>query len=158
VGLSSTLPHSLYQGLTAHGVPSAIADRAAHLPPVSTLFAAFLGYNPIEHLIGASTLKHLSAGQQKVLLGHGFFPGLITAPFRAGLHAALDFAIVASVLAAAASWSRGAMYVHPDQVKVATVDPGETTTVSNTVPAEDAEESEPAGVVARSGGGQEGVG
>jgi MFS family permease len=139
VGLSSTLPHSLYQGLTAHGVPSAIADRAAHLPPVSTLFAAFLGYNPIEHLIG-------------------FFPGLITAPFRAGLHAALDFAIVASVLAAAASWSRGAMYVHPDQVKVATVDPGETTTVSNTVPAEDAEESEPAGVVARSGGGQEGVG
>ncbi|HEY5251302.1 MAG TPA: MFS transporter [Acidimicrobiales bacterium] len=158
VGLSSTLPHSLYQGLTAHGVPSAIADRAAHLPPVSTLFAAFLGYNPIEHLIGASTLKHLSAGQQKVLLGHGFFPGLITAPFRAGLHAALDFAIVASVLAAAASWSRGAMYVHPDQVKVATVEPGETTTVSNTVPAEDAEESEPAGVVARSGGGQEGVG
>jgi hypothetical protein len=112
VGLSSTLPQSLFHGLTAHGVPAAVADRAAHLPPVSTLFAAFLGYNPIEHLIGAGTLAHLSAAQQKVLLGHGFFPGLITAPFRAGLHAALDFAIVASVLAAAASWSRGAMYVH----------------------------------------------
>jgi MFS family permease len=112
VGLSSTLPHSLFHGLTAHGVPAAVANRAAHLPPVSTLFAAFLGYNPIEHLIGAGTLAHLPAAQQKVLLGHAFFPGLITAPFRAGLHAALDFAIVASALAAAASWSRGTMYVH----------------------------------------------
>jgi MFS family permease len=114
VGLSSTLPHSLFRGLTAHGVPPAVANRAAHLPPVSTLFAAFLGYNPVEHLIGAGTLAHLTAAQQKVLLGHGFFPGLITAPFRAGLHAALDFAIVASVLAAGASWSRGTMYVHTD--------------------------------------------
>ena len=116
VGLSATLPASLYHGLVSHGVPSGIADRAAHLPPVSTLFAAFLGYNPVEHLVGAGTVAHLTAAQQKVLLGHGFFPGLITAPFRAGLHAALDFAIVASVLAAAASWSRGAMYVHADVV------------------------------------------
>ncbi|HVC71059.1 MAG TPA: MFS transporter [Acidimicrobiales bacterium] len=114
VGLSSTLPRSLYQGLVSHGVPSATAQHAAHLPPVSTLFAAFLGYNPIGHLIGAGTLAHLPAAQQSALLGHGFFPMLITGPFRAGLHAALDFAIVASVLAAAASWSRGAMYVHDD--------------------------------------------
>jgi MFS family permease len=114
VGLSATLPHSLIDGLVSHGVPAATADRAAHLPPVSTLFAAFLGYNPIEHLIGAGTLSHLSAANQKVLLGHGFFPSLITAPFRAGLHAALDFAIVASALAAAASWTRGAIYVHED--------------------------------------------
>jgi hypothetical protein len=81
---------------------------------VSTLFAAFLGYNPIEHLVGAGTVARLPAAQQAVLLGHGFFPSLITAPFRAGLHAALDFAIVASALAAAASWSRGTMYVHAE--------------------------------------------
>jgi MFS family permease len=156
VGLSSTLPHSLYHGLTAHGVPSAIANRAAHLPPVSTLFAAFLGYNPIEHLIGASTLNHLSAGQQKVLLGHGFFPGLITAPFRAGLHAALDFAIAASVLAAAASWSRGARYVHADPVVTTFVGPVETTAVP-TANGEVAE-SDRAGVASVTGGGPEGVG
>jgi MFS family permease len=114
VGLSSTLPHSLYQGLVSNGVPAATANRAAHLPPVSTLFAAFLGYNPIAHLVGSGTLSHLTSAQQAVLNGHGFFPKIITAPFRAGLHAALDFAIVASVLAAAASWTRGAMYVHKD--------------------------------------------
>jgi hypothetical protein len=77
------------------------------LPPVSTLFAAFLGYNPVQHLVGQSVLSHLSSSQQAVLIGRGFFPKLITVPFRAGLHAALDFAIGASLLAALASWSRG---------------------------------------------------
>jgi hypothetical protein len=112
IGLSSALPHSLSRGLIQHGVPVATANQAAHLPPVSTLFAAFLGYNPIQHLIGSATLSHLSAAEQAVLLGHSFFPMLITAPFRAGLHAALDFAIVASLLAAVASWTRGKRYVH----------------------------------------------
>jgi MFS family permease len=114
VGLSSVLPHSLSRGLIEHGVPAATANQAAHLPPVSTLFAAFLGYNPIQHLIGSGTLAHLPAAQQAVLLGHSFFPMLISAPFRAGLHAALDFAIVASLLAAVASWTRGKRYLHSD--------------------------------------------
>jgi hypothetical protein len=107
VGLSSSLPESLYHGLVAHGVPLSVAAHVSHLPPVSTLFAAFLGYNPVQHLVGQSVLSHLSSSQQAVLLGHGFFPRLITVPFRAGLHAALDFAIGASLLAALASWSRG---------------------------------------------------
>jgi hypothetical protein len=114
LGLAATLPSALLHGLTAQGVSSATATRVSHLPPVGSLFAAFLGYNPIEHLIGARTLARLTTAQQKVLLGHGFFPMLITGPFRTGLHAALDFAIVASALAAAASWTRGAMYVHND--------------------------------------------
>jgi MFS family permease len=107
VGLSSSLPASLYHGLVTHGVSPAVASRASHLPPVSTLFAAFLGYNPIQHLIGAQVLSHLTAAQHATVTGRSFFPGLITAPFRAGLHAAFDFAIVASLLAAAASWTRG---------------------------------------------------
>ena len=107
VGLSSSLPESLYHGLVAHGVPVSVAAHVSHLPPVSTLFAAFLGYNPVQHLVGQSVLSHLSSSQQAVLIGRGFFPKLITVPFRAGLHAALDFAIGASLLAALASWSRG---------------------------------------------------
>jgi MFS family permease len=108
VGLSSSLHASLYHGLVAHGVSAASAARASQLPPVSTLFAAFLGYNPVQHLIGASVLSHLPLAQQTALTGRSFFPGLIATPFRAGLHAALDFAIVASLLAAGASWTRGA--------------------------------------------------
>ena len=57
VGLSDALPHNLSAGLLAHGVPGPVADQASHLPPVSTLFAAFFGYNPVQHLVGAQTSR-----------------------------------------------------------------------------------------------------
>ena len=114
VGLSGTLPESLYSGLIAHGVSSADAARASRLPPISTLFASFLGYNPVQHLVGARVLAQLPPGQAAILTGRGFFPAIIAAPFRAGLHAAMDFAIVASLLAALASWTRGAPDPRPE--------------------------------------------
>jgi MFS family permease len=114
VGLSASLPASLNDGLVAHGVPSAVAAHVSHLPPVSTLFAAFLGYNPIQHLVGPHVLAQLTPAQQAALTGRTFFPGLISAPFRHGLDAAFDFAIVASLLAAVASWTRGTTYHHGD--------------------------------------------
>ena len=81
----------------------------SHLSPVSTLFAAFLGYDPVQHLVGAHVLSQLPWPSSTSLTGRSFFPGLISAPFQAGLHAALDFAIVASLLAAgrlvAAGWA-----------------------------------------------------
>ena len=110
VGLSSKLPATLEHGLVAHGVPAHVADTAAHLPPVSTLFAAFLGYDPVQHLVGSSVLAHLPAHQAQVLTGRSFFPALISAPFADGLHAAFDFAIGACLMAAAMSWLRGGKY------------------------------------------------
>jgi hypothetical protein len=107
VGLSSTLPHALESGLHAHGVSVVAARHAAALPPISVLFAAFLGYNPIQHLLGAHALAGLSAHSQAVLTGRGFFPQLISAPFRDGLHAAFAFAVTACLVAAAASLLRG---------------------------------------------------
>jgi MFS family permease len=129
VGLASSLPQSLYHGLTEHGVPVAAAQRAAHLPPVSTLFAAFLGYDPVQHLIGGGVLSHLPAQQQAILTGRSFFPGLITAPFKAGLDAAFDFAILASLVAAGASWMRGGRYVYVEPSSVTTAGEGPTDSV-----------------------------
>jgi MFS family permease len=106
-GLAATLPQAMTTGLEAHGVPAVFAARAAHLPPVSILFAAFLGYNPIQHLLGSTALAHLSHVQQTLLTGRSFFPKLIEAPFRTGLHEAFAFAIVACLVAAVASFSRG---------------------------------------------------
>jgi MFS family permease len=119
VGLASSLSTNLYQGLIAHGVAPALASHASHLPPIATLFAAFLGVNPIQHLLGPAGLAQLSASQQATLLGRSFFPTLIGSSFRSGLHAALDFAIIASLFAAAASWVRGAK---PDDVVAAPVE------------------------------------
>jgi hypothetical protein len=110
IGLSSTLPAAMTGGLEAHGVPAATAARVGHLPPVSILFAAFLGYNPVQHLLGSHALASLSAHDQAALTGHSFFPHLISGPFQAGLHAAFAFAIVACLVAAAASLLRGGRY------------------------------------------------
>ena len=116
VGLSSALPTSMYHGLLREGVPANVATRVANLPPVSTLFAAFLGYNPMQHLLGASVIAHLPPARVAVLEGRSFFSNLISTPFRHGLHAAFDFAIAACLVAGAASWSRGGHYVHVEDV------------------------------------------
>ena len=108
VGLAATLPSSLAAGLEAHGVPAAAATHAAHLPPVSVLFAAFLGYDPVRSLIGPGVISHLSRANAAAITNHSFFPNLIAEPFHSGLHKAFAFAIIACALAAVMSWSRGA--------------------------------------------------
>jgi MFS family permease len=115
IGLAATLPETMSAGLQAHGVPPATAHHVATLPPISILFAAFLGYNPIEHLLGPHVLAGLSAPDQAALTGSSFFPDLISGPFQDGLHAAFAFAIVACLIAAGASLLRGGRMVHDDE-------------------------------------------
>jgi MFS family permease len=114
IGLAATLPASLATGLQAHGVPASTATHVAHLPPVSVLFAAFLGYDPVRTLIGPSVIGHLSTANAAALTNRNFFPNLIAEPFRSGLHKAFAFAICACLLAALMSWSRGGRYVESE--------------------------------------------
>ncbi|MGZ4228314.1 MAG: MFS transporter [Solirubrobacteraceae bacterium] len=114
IGLAASLPQAMASGLHAHGVATADAVRISHAPPVSVLFAAFLGYNPIQHLAGAHVLGTLSAHNAAVVTGRSFFPQLIAGPFRTGLHEAFIFAIVACLIAAVASSLRGGVYHHDD--------------------------------------------
>jgi MFS family permease len=102
VGLSGGLHQSLYNGLTAHGVSAPVAKQASSLPPVATLFAAFLGYNPIKTLLGPH-IHAVSAHQQHILLGHTFFPSVISAPFSSALTSAFTFGLAACLIAALAS-------------------------------------------------------
>src|SRR5579859_5186965 len=105
-GLSSKLPGTLSGGLTAQGIPAAAAHQISHLPPIGVLFAAFLGYNPMQQLLGP-LLAHLPTGHAAYVTGRQFFPHLITGPFHDGLGVAFAFAIAASVIAAAASLLTG---------------------------------------------------
>jgi MFS family permease len=107
-GLANTLPRTLTSGLTARGVPLATATQIAHLPPVSTVFAAMLGYNPVQNLLGPSGLLHrLPSRDVAVLTGKQFFPNLISGPFHHGLMIVFTAAAVMSVAGAAVSWLRG---------------------------------------------------
>ncbi|MGI8880467.1 MAG: MFS transporter [Jatrophihabitans sp.] len=114
VGLASTLPSALTNGLSAHGVDHATASQIGGLPPVGSLFAAFLGANPIKSLLGAHTLSTLSPANSSTLTGKEFFPQLISQPFHHGLVIVFGVAIAMSLVAALASIFRGGRYVHDE--------------------------------------------
>ncbi len=106
-GLAATLGTTLFQGLSRAGVPLAVASKIAHLPPTSALFAAFLGYNPMATLIPANVLQALPAAKRAVLLGHSYFPNLISPPFALGLHSVFYLSVAMCLVAATASLLRG---------------------------------------------------
>jgi MFS family permease len=114
LGLAASLPGALYHGLISQGVDAATAARVSHLPPVGSLFAAFLGYNPMATLLGPSALQHLTTAQSHYITGRSFFPGLISGPFGQGLTKAFDFAAIVCVLGAVASLLRGGKYHHQE--------------------------------------------
>ncbi len=107
LGLASSLPGAMFHGLTAQGVPPAQAHEIAGLPPIGSLFSAFLGFNPIHQLLPSAAAAHVSSAHYTFLTGRGFFPSLIAGPFGDGLHAAFAVAAGLCFLAAIFSWLRG---------------------------------------------------
>jgi MFS family permease len=120
-GLAATLPSTLTHGLAAQGVPHAIAFKIGSLPPVGSLFAAFLGANPVAQLLGPTgVLAHLPASHVALLTGKVFFPQLISGPFHHGLNIVFVMAICLLVIASGVSLLRGGRYVHEEQGAAAT--------------------------------------
>jgi MFS family permease len=123
VGLSQHLPSALSTGLARAGLPHSYVVQVSHLPPTAALFSAFLGYNPMQHLLPAAALAHLSAPARATLLGHGFFPSLIAPPFMEGLRDAFFVSTAMAVIAALASLLRGGRYVHEEPASAAPTAP-----------------------------------
>jgi MFS family permease len=107
IGLSSTLPHTMSSGLMAQGVPASVAHRVAGLPPVGTLFAAFLGYNPMGTLLGPHVLAGLAPSHAAAVTGKAFFPSLISGPFHHGLIVTFTASAALCAFAGLASWWAG---------------------------------------------------
>src|SRR5262249_17247583 len=109
-------PHTLSAGLRAKGVPSAVAAHVAHLPPGSTLFASFLGYNPIRALLKPYGVLHtLPRANADALPSKGFFPALVAAPVHHGPTLVFIAAIAMSVAGALVSLLRGRQFVYADE-------------------------------------------
>jgi hypothetical protein len=98
--------------LRAHGVAAATATKVAATPPVGSLFAAFLGYNPMKQLLGSAHAAGISNAQWSAITGKTFFPHLIADPFIHGLRIAFTASLIMCLIAGAASWLRGGRYVH----------------------------------------------
>jgi MFS family permease len=115
LGLNASMPAALYNGLVQNDIPSQIAQQIASAPPISYLFAAFLGYNPLGTLIPSNILNALPPSQAATITSRAFFPGLIADAFHQGLHQVLVFSIVLCLVAAAASWLGGRRYFYRDE-------------------------------------------
>jgi MFS family permease len=112
VGLTASVPASIYHGLTSNGVSVGVATSLSHQPAISYLFAAFLGYNPLKTLLGPKVLGHLSHAAASRLTSKAYFPQIISAPFKHGLAVVIVFAVVICLIAAVASWMRGSNLNH----------------------------------------------
>ncbi|HEY9241487.1 MAG TPA: MFS transporter [Streptosporangiaceae bacterium] len=134
-GLASTLPPALIRGLHGQGVPLHVAAQVSHLPPVATVFAALLGYNPVQHLLKSSGVLHrLPAHNVAVLTGRHFFPTMISGPFHHGLVIVFTAAAGMSLAGALVSLLRGKQFYYDDQPAPAAVPPH----VPRTAPAQPA--------------------
>lgn len=110
VGLANTLPSALTSGLTQQGVSASVAHDVANLPPVGSLFAAFLGYNPMAELLAPYAALHQPGVNADVITGQTFFPQLITEPFHSGLTVVFTAAAVMMVIGAVASMFSAGRY------------------------------------------------
>jgi hypothetical protein len=111
-GLAVTMPAALFSGLTQQNVPANVATNVANLPPVGTLFAAFLGYNPMQKILGPQVLAQLPSANAATVVGKEFFPQLVADSFHHGLVIVFCTAIAISLIGAIASLFRGPRYVH----------------------------------------------
>ena len=119
-GLAATLPTTLTGGLQAHGVSAPAAQAAGQLPPVASLFASFLGFNPIRTILEQLQGAGMSLGNPDLhtLTGKAFFPRLMSQPFHHGLIVVFGSAAGMCLLAAVASLLAGGKYVHQEEPAV----------------------------------------
>ena len=114
VGLNTRVPQALYNGLIQNGVSATVATELSKLPPVSYLFAALLGYNPLGTLLGPTVLNSLPPDAAATLTSRSYFPQLIAASFHQGLIVVFTFSVVICLIAAAASWQRGRKFIYTE--------------------------------------------
>ncbi len=117
-GLSGTLPNAMNSGLRAQGVPANFAEQLAGTPPVGSLFATFLGYNPFKEMIPADVLNQPGVNGSTIT-GQEFFPHLISEPFHSGLIAVFIAAAVMLLLGSLASWFAKGDYVVDETAELA---------------------------------------
>jgi EmrB/QacA subfamily drug resistance transporter len=115
LGLVKNLPPILYGGLIQAGVPAAVAQKAAEMPPTTALFSAFLGYNPMNSILGNDAVSALPAAARSAILGNRFFPTTIAPAVMSSLRLAFYISAALSLIAAVASWMRGKRYVHGEE-------------------------------------------
>jgi len=118
--LAGSLPGVLSTAVVSAGAPAQLGQVFASIPPTSALFAAFLGYNPVQSILSSlgsnpqlsALINSLSANTLSILEGKHWFPSVIAPPFMSALALSFYIAAALSFVAAVASVLRGRAYIH----------------------------------------------
>jgi EmrB/QacA subfamily drug resistance transporter len=114
-GLSNGLPSALSSAMTTAGVPQ-LAGAFSSIPPTSALFAAFLGYNPVQSILAlpqlSTVVTQIPQSTMTYLEGQTFFPNAIAPAFISALDLSFYIGAALSIGAAVASLLRGKRYLY----------------------------------------------
>ena len=119
VSLTQTFPPVLAVSLTSAGAPGLIAPMSA-LPPTGSLFAAFLGYNPVRVILAAvpqSVVAALSPATITTLTGITWFPVTLAQAFMPSLRISFYIGAAICFVAAVLCALRGSRYVYETDEK-----------------------------------------
>jgi len=114
ISLTRLFPPELAISLADTGAPNLIVPMSV-IPPTGALFAAFLGYNPVQAIL--ITLPHsvvasISPATIKILTGTTWFPTTLARAFMPSLRISFYIGAIISLVAAVLSFMRGPKYVH----------------------------------------------
>ncbi len=114
VSLTKEFPPALANSLSSAGAPQLISAMS-NIPPTTALFAAFLGYNPVQMLLGglpASIMNSISASTMSTLTGTTWFPNTLAQAFLPSLRLSFYIGAGLCIIAAVLSAMRGERYVY----------------------------------------------
>jgi len=114
VSLTQTFPPELAASLTNAGAPDLIAPMSA-IPPTGSLFAAFLGYNPVRIILAAmpqAVVAVINPATIATLTGITWFPTTLAQAFMPSLRVSFFIGAALSLVAAVLSAMRGSKYVY----------------------------------------------
>lgn len=114
LALTSKLPNAFNSSLAAVGAPILI-PFFIQIPPTSALFSAFLGYNPMQTILGFFPSGYISSILSNsvitVLEGKTWFPNALAGAFMGSLRISFYIGSVLFAIAAILSAARGKRYV-----------------------------------------------
>jgi EmrB/QacA subfamily drug resistance transporter len=114
VSLTRTFPPALAASLTSAGAAQLIPAMSA-IPPTGALFAAFLGYNPVQMILAGlpvAATAGIAPSTIAILTGVNWFPETLAGAFMPSLTLTFLIGAALSVAAAILCAMRGESYVH----------------------------------------------
>lgn len=118
IGLTQRFPEAMTTSLSSIGAVY-LAPALSNIPPTAALFSAFLGYNPVDAILGAlptTVVSHIPQSTLNTLTATTWFPQTLQNAFIPSLRISFYIGAILSAIAAILSVLRGEKYIHEHEI------------------------------------------